>query len=197
MAQPHDRQPAAPLDRRTASYAQIKADFVPILERHRDVEGALLPILHEAQHRYGWISDPTCRVIAEFLHITPPQVYEVVTYYHELSVSPPSDVRVVVCAGPACRVDGGQRLQAAIEEAIGITVGDTSRDFKYSMSASACLGVCFHAPVAAFNHEVVGRLRPQDVPAQIAEAEHLFASGHAGAGPPTAGHQPGTSARGG
>jgi NADH:ubiquinone oxidoreductase subunit E len=160
------------LDRRTATYEQIKADFSPILERYGDVEGALLPILHEAQHRYGWISDPCTRVIADFLRITPPQVYEVATYYHELSVNPPADVRVTVCAGPACRAEGGPRLLSALEEATGITVGDTSRDFKYAMATSACLGVCFHPPAAAFNHDVVGRIRPEDVPALIAEAEH-------------------------
>jgi NADH-quinone oxidoreductase subunit E len=159
------------LDRRAATYEQIKADFTPILERYREVEGALLPILHEAQHRYGWISEATTRVIAEFLHITPPQVYEVATYYHELSVNPPSEVRVMVCAGPACRVEGGPRLQSAIEEATGITVGDTSRDYRYSMATSACLGVCFHAPAAAFNHNVVGKIQPEDVPGLIAEAE--------------------------
>lgn len=161
-----------PFDRRTATYDQLKADFLPILERYREVEGALLPILHEAQHRYGWVSDPCARVIAEFLRITPPQVYEVVTYYHELSVTPPADVRVMVCAGPACRVEGGPRLQSAIEEATGVVVGDTSRDFKYSMASSACLGICFHAPVAAFNHRVVGKVRPEQVPQLIQEAAH-------------------------
>lgn len=172
------------LDRRTATYEQVKADFLPLLERYKDVEGALLPILHEAQQRYGWISEPATRVIAEFLRITPPQVYEVATYYHELSVDPPSDVRVVICAGPACRVAGAQQLQAAVEEATGIAVGDTSRDFTYSMGTSACLGVCMHPPVAAFNHRVVGRIRIQDLPELIGEAEQ---HGHGGGPPSNAG----------
>jgi NADH:ubiquinone oxidoreductase subunit E len=174
------------LDRRTATYEQLRVDFGPILERYRDVEGALLPILHEAQHRYGWISDPLSRVIAEFLRITPPQVYEVATYYHELSVDPPADIKVVVCAGPACRAEGGPRLQAALEEATGITTGDTSRDFKYAMTTSACLGVCFHAPVAAFNHDVVGKVRPEQVGALLAEAEQ-DAHDHGGGRPSTSG----------
>jgi NADH:ubiquinone oxidoreductase subunit E len=172
------------LDRRNATYEQIKADFLPILEQYQDTEGALLPLLHEAQHRYGWISEPTSRVIAEFLRITPPQVYEVATFYHELSVDPPADVRVVVCAGPACRVGGAQGLQAVLEEQTGITVGDTSRDFKYSMGTSACLGICMHPPVAAFNHRVVGRIRAQDVPELLREAEH---HGHGGGAPSNAG----------
>jgi NADH:ubiquinone oxidoreductase subunit E len=180
------------LDRRTATYEQIKADFTPILERYRDVEGALLPILHEAQHRYGWISDACTHLIAEFLRITPPQVYEVATYYHELSVNPPADVKVIVCAGPACRAEGGPRLQAALEEATGITPGDTSRDFKYAMATSACLGVCFHPPAAAFNHDVVGKVRPEQVPALLAEAEQGVRC-HGGSVPST----PGGSGRGG
>lgn len=160
-----------PLDRRTATYDQIRADFWPLLEKYRDVEGALLPILHEAQARYGWVSDPTVRLIAEFLHTTPPSVYAVLTYYHELSTTPPSDVQVVVCAGPACRVGGGPALQDALEEATGITIGDTRRDFRYSMTTSACLGVCFHAPAASFNQRVVGRIQPERVAHLLAEAE--------------------------
>ena len=160
-----------PFDRRAATYDQIKADFWPILERYRDVEGALLPILHETQQRYGWISEPTTRVIAEFLRITPPQVYEVATYYHELSIDPPADVHVILCAGPACRIQDGPQVQAAIEEATGITIGDTSRDLKYSMSTSACLGICFHAPAIAVNHRLIGRVAPVAVPTMLAEAE--------------------------
>ncbi|HEY3109123.1 MAG TPA: NAD(P)H-dependent oxidoreductase subunit E [Chloroflexota bacterium] len=195
MSEQHDVSLSAELDRRTATYEQIKADLTPILERYRDVEGALLPILHEAQQRYGWISDACSQVIAESLRITPPQVYEVATYYHELSVNPPADVKVTVCAGPACRAEGGPRLQAALEEATGITAGDTSRDFKYAMTTSACLGVCFHPPAAAFNHDVVGRIRPEQVPALLAEAEQE-SHGH-GDVPRPEGTRPGGSGRGG
>jgi NADH:ubiquinone oxidoreductase subunit E len=164
-----------PFDRRSATYEQLKDDFGPLLERYRDVEGALLPILHEAQARYGWVSDPTVRLIAEFLHVTPPSVYAVLTYYHELSTAPPADVHVVVCAGPACRIGGGPALQGALEEATGITVGDTRRDYRYSLGASACLGVCFHPPAAAFNGRVVGRLRPERVGNLLAESEGALA----------------------
>ncbi|HEY3078852.1 MAG TPA: NAD(P)H-dependent oxidoreductase subunit E [Chloroflexota bacterium] len=160
-----------PFDRRTATYEQIRSDFGPLLERYRDVEGALLPILHEAQARYGWVSEPTVRVIAEFLRVTPPSVYAVLTYYHELSTTPPADVHVMVCAGPACRIGGGPSLQDALEEATGITVGDTRRDYRYSLGTSACLGVCFHPPVASFNDRVVGRIRPDRVGRLLSEAE--------------------------
>jgi NADH:ubiquinone oxidoreductase subunit E len=157
-------------DTRSASYEQIKEDFTPILEPYANVEGALLPILHEAQHRYGWISEPTMLVIAEFLRITTPQVYEVATYYHELSVIPPADVQVIVCAGPACRVEGGPAVQSAVEEASGIAVGDTSRDYRYSIKTSACLGVCFHAPVLDLNRRLVGKVRPEQVRNLLDEA---------------------------
>lgn len=159
-------------DRRDATYEQIKADFEPIMQRYADVEGALLPILHEAQHRYGWISDATTRVIADFLRITPPQVYEVATYYHELTVDSPADVAVILCAGPACRVEGGPDLLAASEETMGITVGDTRRDHKYALTTSACLGICFHPPALAVNGRLVGRVRPETLPRILQEAEH-------------------------
>ena len=161
-------------DRRTATYEQIRADFGPFLEQYRDVEGALLPILHDAQHRYGWISEPTMRLISEFLRITPPQVYEVATYYHELTTDPPADVSVILCAGPACRVEGGPAVQEALEDATRISVGDISRDYKYAIITSACLGMCFHAPVVAFGPRVVGRVLPSAVPSLLADAESEF-----------------------
>jgi NADH:ubiquinone oxidoreductase subunit E len=164
--------PDLPFDRRNATYEQIRADFGPLLARYRDTEGALLPLLHEAQERYGWVSEPTVRVIAEFLRVTPPSVYAVLTYYHELTTEPPADVPVIVCAGPACRIGGGPRLLAALEEATGITVGDTSRDLHYSMAASACLGICMHPPAASIAHRLVGRIDPGLVPSILAEAAH-------------------------
>lgn len=171
--------PTLPFDRRTATYEQIRSDFWPILERYRDVEGAILPILHEAQGRYGWVSENTVRVISEFLRTTPPSVYAVVTYYHELSTESPADVNVVVCAGPACRVEGGPGLLAEIEEETGISVGDTRRDMKYSIKTSACLGICMHAPVAAFNHRVRGRLRAGDARQLLSAAVHYSDGGQA------------------
>lgn len=167
MAQPAD----LPFDPRRASYEQLRSDLLPILTGYRDVEGALLPILHEAQARYGWISEAAVRVIADFLRITPPQVYEVATYYHELTTEPPADVRVTLCAGPACRIGGGPDVQAAVQEATGISVGDTRRDFKYALGTSACLGVCFHAPAVGLNHRVVGRVAPSQVSVLLTEAE--------------------------
>jgi len=172
----------AGFDRRNASYEQIRADFWPVMAPYADLEGAILPILHEAQRRYGWVSETTVRVIAEFLRTTPPSVYAVLTYYHELMTTPPADVHVLVCAGPACRVAGGPRLQAEVEESTGITVGDTRRDLAYSIGSSACLGICMHPPVAAINLAVRGNLRPGQVNRMLREALARVRQGEGGHG---------------
>lgn len=159
-------------DRRAATYEQIRGDFGPIVARYHEVEGALLPLLHEAQERYGWVSEHVVKVIAEGLRITPPSVYAVLTYYHELTSEPPADVPVIVCAGPACRVGGGPGLLSALEEETGITVGDTSRDMRYSLATSACLGICMHAPAATVGHRLVGRIDPARVGDVLSEGAH-------------------------
>ena len=68
-----------------------------------------------------------------------------------------------MCLGTACYVKGSQEVLDKVEELLGIKVGQTTTDRKFSINATRCLGACGLAPVLVVNEDVYGRLKADDV----------------------------------
>ncbi len=140
-----------------------------IVRAHLGVEGAVLPVLEAVQDRFGYIAEGALELIAEGLHLTPPQVYAVATYYHEFRLGPQAAHRIALCRGPACRIGGYDALRHACEEHLGVGVGQSTPDGRFALETSGCLGICPHAPAVRVDHELLGRVTPEEI-AAIVEA---------------------------
>ena len=134
-----------------------------------NVDGALMLALHGLMDRFGYISEPALILVANLLHLTPPQVFAVATYYHEFRLEKPADTVLVLCRGPACRVQGMVALRKAMERRLGITVGERTSDDRFAIESSGCLGICPHAPAMLIDHQLAGRVTTDDLERLIAE----------------------------
>ncbi|MGH2458904.1 MAG: NAD(P)H-dependent oxidoreductase subunit E [Chloroflexota bacterium] len=134
-----------------------------------NVESASLLALHALMERFGYISEPALVLVAELLHLTAPQVFAVATYYHEFRVEKPADTVLMLCRGPACRVQGMVGLRKTMERLLGIEVGGRTPDDKFAIESSGCLGICPHAPAMMIDHELAGRVTSEDLEKLIAE----------------------------
>jgi len=134
-----------------------------IVQAHQNVEGAVLPVLEEVQARFGYVSEGALELVADGLRLTPPQVYAVATYYHELRLGPQAANRVTLCRGSACRAAGYGAIRRRFEEVLGAEVGQATADGQLVLETSGCLGICPHAPAVKVNHELVGRVTPEEV----------------------------------
>lgn len=134
-----------------------------------DVEGAPMVALHGLMDRFGYISEPALILVAELLHLTPPQLFAVATYYHEFRLEKPAETVLMLCRGPACRIQGMVALRKTIERRLGITVNQRTADNRFAFESSGCLGICPHAPAMQIDHQLVGRVTPQDLEKLIAE----------------------------
>jgi NADH:ubiquinone oxidoreductase subunit E len=123
-------------------------------------EGAVMPALHRLMEEFGYISEPALDLTAELLHLTPPQVFAVATFYHEFRLEKPAETVFQLCRGPACRIDGMVALRKTLEHSLGITVGERTPDNRFAIESSGCLGICPHAPVLLIDHKPVGRATP-------------------------------------
>jgi NADH:ubiquinone oxidoreductase subunit E len=133
------------------------------------VDGAIILALEELMERYGYISEPALNLVSELLHVTPPQVFAIATFYHEFRLAKPAENVLMLCRGPACRVQGMVALRKVMEHRLGISVNQRTADNKFAIETSGCLGVCPHAPVMEINHRMVGRLTPEALEQWIAE----------------------------
>jgi len=135
-----------------------------VIEKYRDVDGAIMTTLHEAQHIYGYLPIEVQKMIADGFGVSLTEVYGIVTFYSQFVLNPKGKVAVAVCMGTACYVKGAGDILDRISKNIGVESDETSADGKYSLEATRCIGACGLAPVLTINEDVYGRIAaPEDM----------------------------------
>lgn len=112
-------------------------------------KSALLPVLHIAQHDLGgWCSVPVMDYVASLLNIEPIEVYEVASFYTMYNLKPVGHCLIEFCRTGPCMVRGVEELMDYTEKKLGIKIGETTPDGKFTLKAVECLGSCGSAPMA-------------------------------------------------
>ena len=142
-----------------------------VFDRHQQEEGALIPVLQDAQEIYGYLSEEVLVTVGKRLCIPMSRIYGVVTFYAQFYLSPRGRHTVRVCRGTACYVRGGRSVLNVAKENLGVGEGETTEDFMFSLETVACLGTCFLAPVMMIDRSYYGKLIPQRVPSIIRSYE--------------------------
>ncbi|HIQ70944.1 MAG TPA: NADH-quinone oxidoreductase subunit NuoE [Candidatus Onthenecus intestinigallinarum] len=144
----------------TEQYAALRA----AIAEHKGEQGALMPVLQAAQNIFGYVPEDVQKTIAEGLGVTLSEVYGVATFYSQFSLEPNGEHVIGVCLGTACYVKGSQKVLDRLAEELEVEVGKTTKDGKFTLNATRCLGACGLAPVMMIGDEVYGRLVPDDIP---------------------------------
>ncbi len=118
-----------------------------ILELHRGREGALLPILHDVQAEFGFVSEDVIRAIANALNLSRAEVHGVVSFYHDFKTEAASHPKVKLCRAEACQARGVEALVAQLPEAA-----------RAKLEPVYCLGLCSVGPNAMIGGKPVARL---------------------------------------
>lgn len=148
------------------SKAEVKvneAKIDKILEKYEREAGGLIPILQEVQKIYGYLPEGILTYVSERSRVPLSKIYGIVTFYAQFSLVPRGRNTIKICLGTACHVKGAKRVLAKLEEALGIKVGGTSSDSKFTLEIVRCLGTCFLAPVMMINRDYFGKLTPDKV----------------------------------
>lgn len=151
---------------------QNKIDqLLAICDEHGNRPGELINILHKAQHLFGYLPPEVQRIVAGRLGIPVSKVYGVVTFYSFFTMTPKGEHPISVCMGTACYVRGAEKVLDEFRRLLGINVGETTPDGKYSLSSLRCVGACGLAPVVLIGEKVFGRIVPGDVERILKELE--------------------------
>ena len=128
-----------------------------ILKKYTVDKSNLIQILNEVQESYGYIPKSAQLAISDYLKIPMAEVYGVVTFYSRFTLKPKGKYNIAVCLGTACFVKGSEKVLDKAKEILGIDVGQTTEDGKFSLEATRCVGACGLAPVFTVNNEVYGK----------------------------------------
>jgi len=131
----------------------------------------LLPALHAAQDEFGWLSSEVMDEIAGYIEIHPAQVREVASFYTMYNLKPVGKTHFKVCTNVACTLRGADAIVAHCQKRLGIQVGETTPDRKFTLHEEECLGACGTAPVMMCNDDYFENLSIEQVDQMIDRLE--------------------------
>jgi len=146
-------------------YKQLK-EFI---DENKNKEGYLIPVLHMAQDIFGYLPPEVQSFVAKEMNFSMSMVAGVVTFYSYFKTFPTGRHTITVCLGTACYVRGAKKILEALEEKIGIKIGETTEDRRFSMGVQRCLGACGLAPVIMIDKDVHGRMSVKKLDAILKE----------------------------
>jgi len=144
---------------------------IGIVDRLKDKEGALLPVLHDVQRVLGYIPPAAVPVVAECLNLSRAEVHGVVSFYHYFRSTPPGRHTLHLCRAEACQSMNAQELESHAKARLGVAFHETSKDGAFSLEPVYCLGNCALSPAMMIDGRLYGRVTPQRFDAVVAEWE--------------------------
>ena len=132
---------------------KYNAEIEDVLSRYPVRRSAVLPLLHLAQKEEGYVSEAAMKEIAGILRLTPPQVYEVVTFYTMLQLKPIGRFHIQVCKSLMCALVGSDTLIGWLKTRLGIGPGETTSDGLFTISTVECLASCGTGPMMQVNDD--------------------------------------------
>ena len=131
-----------------AKLEEIATHYPP--ERRKS---AILYALYLAQEQLGYITASAVKHVAEVIGCSAAEVDDVVSYYVMFFRRPTGKYVLQVCRTLSCALNGAERLVEALEEKLGIKVGETDPSGMFTLLEFECLGACDRAPVVMVNNE--------------------------------------------
>ena len=134
-----------------------------VVESHPKDKRHSLAILQDLQRTFGYIPRESLQAVSAYLGIKISALYSMATFYRALSLKPKGKHVIRVCDGTACHIRGAPALLDALERALGIKAGETTKDGLFTVETVNCLGACAIAPVMV----VDGQYHPKVMPDMI------------------------------
>jgi NADH-quinone oxidoreductase E subunit len=131
-------------------------------------QSAVMPLLDLAQRQHGgWLPRAAMDYVADLLEMPRIKAYEVATFYSMYNLKPVGKHFVQVCTTTPCWLVGSEGVVDACKKHLGIGLGETTADGKFTLIEVECLGACVNAPMAQINDDYYEDLTPENTVALL------------------------------
>jgi len=151
----------------TIESKNLKAVDTIITEHGMDTD-ELVPILLDVNRALGYLSPDIMEQIAEKLHIPASRVSNVASFYDMLSFEPQGKHVIKFCESAPCHVEGGREVWQALQNELKIGNGETTKDKKWTLKTTSCIGMCAEGPVMLVDDEIISHVTAEMVPQILA-----------------------------
>ncbi|MEN8170675.1 MAG: NADH-quinone oxidoreductase subunit NuoE [Pseudomonadota bacterium] len=129
-------------------------------------QSAVMAALRIAQEQNGgWLTEDLVRAVAVYLDMDPIAVYEVASFYSMYEHKPVGKHKICVCTNISCMLCGSDKVVNHLQERLGIKMGETSEDGRFTLKEVECLGACVNAPMFELNKSYYENLTPESIDA--------------------------------
>lgn len=149
--------------------AKLYDQLDKIIDKHREVRGPLIQVLHAAQELFGYLPEKAQARIAKGLGVPLSEVHGVLSFYSFFTTVPRGEHTVRVCLGTACYVRGGKQVLEKFQQELGTDVNGTTDDRRFTLEINRCVGACGLAPVVTVGPDIYRRVKVDKIPEIIAK----------------------------
>jgi len=128
------------------------------LPRYARRQAVCIDAMKIVQRHRGWVSDEAIRDIAAFLDVAPGELDSVATFYNLIFRRPVGRHVILLCDSVSCWIMGYEGVREQIQGRLGVAMGDTTADGRFTLLPIVCLGACDHAPVMMVDDDLIGDL---------------------------------------
>jgi len=130
------------------------------LSHYPDKRAACVEALKIVQRHHGWVSDERLKSLAAVLEMTPDELDGVATFYNLIYRKPVGRHVVLLCNSISCWIMGYEQMRAHMKARLGVDLGRTTADQRFTLLPIVCLGACDHAPTMMIDDDLHQDLTP-------------------------------------
>lgn len=145
------------------------SDYVKIIESYKDLPGGIIQAYHALQKEYSYIPEEAIAVAAQVFDMPKAKAHGVATFYSYFKVGKRGKNVIRICESAPCHVAGADKVVEALEKELGIKMGETTADGKFTLEFTECVGQCQATPVITINSKPYGDVNADKIKAILAE----------------------------
>jgi NADH-quinone oxidoreductase subunit E len=127
-------------------------------------QSAVMAGLRIAQEQNGgWLTNDLIEAVAAYLEMEPIAAYEVASFYSMYELSPVGRHKINICTNISCMLCGSDEVVEHLENRLGIKLGETTEDGRFTLKEVECLGACVNAPMFSIDKSYYENLTPEKI----------------------------------
>lgn len=143
---------------------RVKHVVKAVISRLGTDRSDLVGILHALSDELGYLPKQAFVEIGRLMGLPVGEVYSVASFYTMLFTEPRGRHLVLVCESAPCHIAGGEAIIDYLPEVLGVQVGNTSADNRWTLLKTSCLGQCAKAPILVIDDELYGNVSKESLP---------------------------------
>ena len=133
---------------------EMKEEIEAEARQFEQRSGACIDALRIVQRHRGWVDDESLREVAALLGMTADEVDSVATFYNLILRRPVGRHVIRICTSVSCWVMGFEKVRQHLKDQLGIELGETTADKRFTLIPNQCLGACDRAPTLMIDDDM-------------------------------------------